>query len=95
MSLWGRIFGINKNPEYELGIKLYNEGKYELAVAELEKAIQKAGKADPFYALGMFYAAESHAHIGTAKSTPWRMCDSPPKPMSPVNMMRLPSSSIR
>ncbi len=67
MSLWGRIFGINKNPEYELGIKLYNEGKYELAVAELEKAIQKAGKADPFYALGMFYAAESHAHIGTAK----------------------------
>jgi len=67
VSLWGKIFGINKNPEYELGIKLYNEGKYELAVAELEKAIPKAGKADPFYALGMFYAAESHAHIGTAK----------------------------
>ena len=67
MSLWGKIFGINKNPEYERGIKLYNEGKYELAVAELEKAIPKAGKADPFYALGMFYAAESHAHIGTAK----------------------------
>jgi tetratricopeptide (TPR) repeat protein len=67
VSLWGKIFGINKNPEYELGIKFYNEGKYELAVAELEKAIPKAGKADPFYALGMFYAAESHAHIGTAK----------------------------
>jgi tetratricopeptide (TPR) repeat protein len=67
VSLWGRIFGINKNPEYELGIKLYNEGKYELAVAQLEKAIPKAGKNDPLYALGMFYAAESHAHIGTAK----------------------------
>jgi tetratricopeptide (TPR) repeat protein len=67
VSLWGKIFGINKNPEYERGIKLYNEGKYELAVAELEKAIPKAGKDDPFYALGMFYAAESHAHIGTAK----------------------------
>ncbi|MCX5754315.1 MAG: tetratricopeptide repeat protein [Candidatus Krumholzibacteria bacterium] len=67
MSLWGKIFGINKNPEYERGIKLYNEGKYELAVAELEKAIPKAGKDDPFYSLGMFYAAESHAHIGTAK----------------------------
>jgi tetratricopeptide (TPR) repeat protein len=67
VSLWGRIFGINKNPEYELGIKLYNEGKYELAVAELEKAIPKAGRNDPLYALGMFYAAESHAHLGTAK----------------------------
>lgn len=67
MSLWGKIFGINKNPEYELGIRLYNEGKYELAVAQLEKAIPKAGKNDPLYALGMFYAAESHAHIGTAK----------------------------
>jgi tetratricopeptide (TPR) repeat protein len=67
VSLWGKIFGINKNPEYERGIKLYNEGKYELAVAELEKAIPKAGKDDPIYALGMFYAAESHAHIGTAK----------------------------
>jgi tetratricopeptide (TPR) repeat protein len=67
VSLWGKIFGIDKNPEYERGIKLYNEGKYELAVAELEKAIPKAGKDDPFYALGMFYAAESHAHIGTAK----------------------------
>ncbi len=67
MSLWGKIFGINRNPEYERGIKLYNEGKYELAVAELERAIPKAGKDDPLYALGMFYAAESHAHIGTAK----------------------------
>jgi tetratricopeptide (TPR) repeat protein len=67
VSLWGKIFGINRNPEYELGIKLYNEGKYELAVAQLERAIPKAGKNDPLYALGMFYAAESHAHIGTAK----------------------------
>jgi tetratricopeptide (TPR) repeat protein len=67
VSLWGKIFGIDKNPEYERGIKLYNEGKYELAVAELEKSIPKAGKGDPIYALGMFYAAESHAHIGTAK----------------------------
>lgn len=67
MSLWGKIFGINKNPEYERGIRFFNEGKYELAVAELEKAIPKAGKDDPVYALGMFYAAESHAHIGAAK----------------------------
>jgi len=66
MSLWGKIFGINRNPEYERGIKYFNEGRYELAVDELEKAIPKAGKADPLYALGMFYAAESHAHIGTA-----------------------------
>lgn len=67
MSLWGKIFGINRNPEYERGIKYYNEGRYELAVEELEKAIPKAAKDDPIYALGMFYAAESHAHIGTAQ----------------------------
>jgi len=67
VSVWGKIFGINKNPEYERGIKLFNEGRYELAVAELEKAIPKAGKDDPIHALGMFYAAESHAHIGAAK----------------------------
>ena len=67
MSLWGKIFGISRNPEYERGIKYFNEGRYELAVEELEKAIPKSGRADPLYALGMFYAAESHAHIGTAK----------------------------
>lgn len=67
MSLWGKIFGMHKNPEYERGIRYFNEGRYELAVAELEKAIPKAGKDDPFYALGLFYAAESHAHIGMAK----------------------------
>ena len=67
MSLWGRIFGIEKNHEYELGIQYFNEGKYELAVAELEKAIGHLGHSDPEYALGMFYAAESHAHIGSAK----------------------------
>jgi tetratricopeptide (TPR) repeat protein len=67
VSLWGKIFGLNRNPEYERGIKFYNEGRYELAVEELEKAIPKASKDDPIYALGMFYAAESHAHIGTAK----------------------------
>ena len=67
MSLWGKLFGLEKNPEYELGIKYFNEGKYEQAVASLEKAIQKVGRSDPTYALGMFYAAESHAHIGAAK----------------------------
>jgi tetratricopeptide (TPR) repeat protein len=67
VSLWGKIFGMNKNPEYERGIQYFNEGRYELAVAELEKAIPKAGKDDPIFALGMFYAAESHAHIGAAK----------------------------
>ncbi len=67
MSLWGRIFGLEKNEEYELGIQYFNEGKYELAVRELEKAIGHLGHSDPEYALGMFYAAESHAHLGSAK----------------------------
>ena len=67
MSLWGRIFGLEKNHEYELGIQYFNEGKYELAAEELEKAIEHLGHSDPEYALGMFYAAESHAHLGSAK----------------------------
>ncbi|HSG26880.1 MAG TPA: tetratricopeptide repeat protein [Candidatus Krumholzibacterium sp.] len=65
MSIWTRILGLEKNPEYELGIRYFNEGEYELAVRELEKAIEKLGPSDPQYALGMFYAAESHVHIGT------------------------------
>lgn len=67
MSLWGKIFGLQKNPHYEEGIKHFNEGRYELAVEELEKAVENVGKGDPIYALGKFYAAESHAHIGIAK----------------------------
>lgn len=67
MSLWGRIFGLEKSPDYERGMKYFNEGMYEEAVAELEKVIEGTGRNDPVYALGMFYAAESHAHIGTAK----------------------------
>ncbi|MBN2184122.1 MAG: tetratricopeptide repeat protein [Candidatus Krumholzibacteriota bacterium] len=65
MSIWGKIFGLEKNPEYELGIRYFNEGKYDLAVQELEKAIASLGPSDPVYALGMFYAAESHVHLGT------------------------------
>lgn len=67
MSLWGRLFGLEKNTEYERGIRYFNEGKYELAVEELERAIEEVGHSDPVYALGKFYAAESHAHLGTAK----------------------------
>ncbi|MBN2072084.1 MAG: tetratricopeptide repeat protein [Candidatus Krumholzibacteriota bacterium] len=66
MSIWGRIFGLEKNPEYELGIEYFNQGKYGLAVEALEKAITDLGPSDPVYALGMFYAAESHVHLGTA-----------------------------
>ncbi len=67
MSLWGRIFGLENNHEYELGIQYFNEGNYELAVRELEKVIENVGHSDPVHALGMFYAAESHAHLGMAK----------------------------
>ncbi len=66
MSIWGKIFGLERNPEYELGIRYFNEGNYGMAVQELEKAIANLGPGDPVYALGMFYAAESHVHLGTA-----------------------------
>ncbi|MCK4350616.1 MAG: tetratricopeptide repeat protein, partial [Candidatus Krumholzibacteria bacterium] len=67
MSLWGRIFGLEKIHEYELGIQYFNEGNFELAVRELEKVIETVVHSDPVYALGMFYAAEAHAHLGMAK----------------------------
>ncbi len=67
MSFWGRIFGVEKNLEYELGIRYFNEGRYDEAVEALEKAIESLGPGDPTYALGMFYAAESHVHLGTAR----------------------------
>ena len=67
MSFWGRIFGVEKNPDYEAGIRFFNEGRYEEAVAALEKATESLGPGDPTYALGMFYAAESHVHLGTAR----------------------------
>jgi len=67
LSLWGKIFGLEKSPDYEEGIRYYNEGKYDLAVESLERAIEKTKRTDPTYALGRFYAAECHAHIGTAK----------------------------
>ncbi|MBN1163629.1 MAG: tetratricopeptide repeat protein [Candidatus Krumholzibacteriota bacterium] len=66
MSIWSRIFGMEKNPEYQLGIKYFNQGKYGLAVEQLEKVVKELGPHDPVYALGMFYAAESHVHLGKA-----------------------------
>ena len=67
MSIWGRIFGLRSNPEYERGINYFNDGEYELAIEELEKATESISQDDPTYALGMFYAAEAHVHLGTAK----------------------------
>ncbi len=66
MSIWGRLFGLEKNADYESGIRYFNEGKYDLAIEQFERAIEKLGANDPVYALGMFYAAESHVHLGTA-----------------------------
>jgi tetratricopeptide (TPR) repeat protein len=66
LSIWSRILGLEKNPDYELGIRYFNDGNYKLAVEQLEKAIEKLGPSDPVYALGMFYAAESHVHLGTS-----------------------------
>jgi tetratricopeptide (TPR) repeat protein len=58
---------VEKNPGYELGIRYFNEGRYDEAVESLEKAIESLGPGDPTYALGMFYAAEAHVHLGTAR----------------------------
>ncbi len=60
------MFGVEKNADYEIGIRYFNEGRYDLAVEQFERAVSRVGSSDPVYALGMFYAAESHVHLGTA-----------------------------
>ncbi len=65
MSLFTKLFGLGDSDHYNKGIEYYNRGEYDKAVVEFETAIaSNTNKSDPYYQLGMFYAAETHAHLG-------------------------------
>ena len=67
MKLFGKILERQGNEHYNTGIAFFNGGQYEEAVAEFEKAIESiSSKKDPYYNLGLFYAAEARAHLGLA-----------------------------
>ncbi|MBN2566431.1 MAG: tetratricopeptide repeat protein, partial [Candidatus Eisenbacteria bacterium] len=67
MSLFTKLFGLGDNDHYNKGIEHYNRGEYDKAVVEFENVISTIrDRSDPYYQLGMFYAAETHAHLGFA-----------------------------
>ncbi len=65
-SLLRKLFGNRRDQDYETGIALYNEGRYEEAIERFELAIAGASESSTTYRLGVFYAAEAHANIGRA-----------------------------
>ena len=67
MSLFTKLFGLGENDQYNEGIEYYNRGDYDNAVVKFEAVIATIkDKSDPYYQLGLFYAAETHAHLGFA-----------------------------
>ena len=67
MSLFTKLFGLGDSDHYNKGIEYYNRGEYDKAVVEFEEVVATiTDTSDPYYQLGMFYAAETHAHLGFA-----------------------------
>lgn len=66
MSMLGRMFGFGRNEEYDQGIRLFDAGRYEEAVAVLQQVTRGGGRAADVLTqrLASFYIAESYAHLG-------------------------------
>lgn len=66
MSMLGRMFGFGRNEGYDEGIRLFDAGRYEEAIAALRQVTRGSGRAADVLTqrLASFYVAESHAHIG-------------------------------
>jgi len=66
VPLFKKLFRNRRSDDYNAGIALYNEGRYEEAIAHFESAVADAPETSTTYRLGVFYAAEAHAHLGRA-----------------------------
>lgn len=66
MSLLGKMMGFGRNEDYDRGIRLFDQGRYEEALVALEQAAnRKNGKRDEVTErLVTFYIAESYTHLG-------------------------------
>ena len=65
MSMLGRMFGLGRNEHYDKGIRLFDQGLFAEAVAELNLAARQ-NPDEMTERLASFYLAESHASLGTA-----------------------------
>ncbi len=63
-SILKKLFRNRRNEDYNVGIALYNEGRYEEAIERFEAAVASTSRTSTVYRLGVFYAAEAHANIG-------------------------------
>ena len=66
MSLLGKMLGFGRNEHYDRGIRLFDQGSYEEAIAEFVQAqASRGGRKDQMTErLASFYTAESYAHLG-------------------------------
>ena len=65
MSMLGRMFGFGRNEHYDKGLRLFDQGKFEEAVTELEQATEP-GEDELTERLASFYMAESLSNLGLA-----------------------------
>lgn len=66
MARLGRMLGLGRNASYDAGTRLFDQGLYEAAIAELAKARGADTKRRDQMTdrLAAFYTAESYAHLG-------------------------------
>ena len=65
MSLLDRVFGSKKDDHYSKGMEHYTAGRYREAIDEFERVISSTqDRGNPYYNLGVFYAARARANIG-------------------------------
>ncbi len=62
MSMLGRMFGLGRNEHYDKGIRLFDQGLFAEAIAELKQAGLKSDELTE--RLASFYIAESYASLG-------------------------------
>ena len=65
MSMLGRMFGLGRNEHYDKGIRLFDQGLFAEAIAELDLASQK-NPDELTERLSLFYRAESYASLGAS-----------------------------
>lgn len=68
MSMLGRMFGFGRNEHYDRGIRLFDLGKFEEAIAELNQVVKRGkegARSDALtQRLASFYIAEAYANLG-------------------------------
>ena len=66
MSMLDKMLNLGRNSHYDNGIRLFDQGEYEKAIAEFEIACsaEQSKKDEMTERLAMFYTGESHTQLG-------------------------------